>query len=95
MHKRYIYGNGRALFLHETTGHADTTCWVVARKDAFACALPWGARTKETAATDIVTFLLLTWSLDMGSRRLYYMDFYTFRFCFSFSDFNTRKIRSG
>jgi hypothetical protein len=80
MHKRYIYGNGRTLFLHETTGHADTTSRVVARKAAFAYALPWGVRAKETTATDIVTFPLLTGPLGMGSRRLYYMSLHFFLF---------------
>jgi hypothetical protein len=42
-------------------------------------------RTKEITATDIVTFLLLTESLDMGrgSRRLYHMSLHFFLSHFS------------
>ena len=40
-------------------------------------------RTKETAATDIVTFLLLPGSLDMGSKRLCYMSLHFFPLSFS------------
>jgi hypothetical protein len=47
MHKRYIYGNGRTPFLHETTRHADTTSWVVARKAASASALSWECGLKR------------------------------------------------